>query len=164
MASGKDPRELVAFLNRVFSVIDGLVEKHGLEKIKTIGDAYMVAAGVPDPRPDHIQAVADFALELLEALREVTDEAGQPVQLRLGMHSGPVVAGVIGEKKFAYDLWGDTVNIASRMERTGEPGRIHLTASTKELLGPGYRFEGCGAIEVKGKGEMDTCFLVGKDA
>ena len=162
LAASMSPQKLVAFLNDVFSAMDRLAEKYGLEKIKTIGDAYMVAAGVPDPRPDHAEAIADFALELIEVLPRVAKEADMPVRLRIGMHTGPIVAGVIGEKKFTYDLWGDTVNTASRMESSGEENRIHLSTAMKEKLDGAYEFDFRGPIEIKGKEPMETWFLTGK--
>jgi adenylate cyclase len=162
LASQTTPSKLVSFLNGIFSEIDRLVEKYGLEKIKTIGDAYMVAGGVPDPRQDHAAAVADFALDLVGLLPQLADRAELPVQLRIGIHGGPVVAGVIGEKKFAYDLWGDTVNIASRMESSGSANRIHVSQVTHDMLDGDYEFESRGSVEIKGKGEMETWFLLGK--
>lgn len=162
LAASMPPEQLVSFLNEVFSEMDRLAEKYGLEKIKTIGDAYMVAAGVPDPRPDHAEAMADFALELVELLPRIAERAQMPVRLRIGMHTGPVVAGVIGTKKFNYDLWGDTVNTASRMESSGVENRIHLSEAMKEKLGAAYEFEFRGPIEIKGKAPMETWFLLGK--
>ncbi len=162
LAASMTPEKLVAFLCDVFSAMDELAEKYGLEKIKTIGDAYMVAAGVPDPRADHAEAMADFALELVEVLPLIAKAAKMPVRLRIGMHAGPVVAGVIGTKKFIYDLWGDTVNTASRMESSGEENRIHVSGAMKEKLGEGYAFEFRGPIEIKGKAPMETWFLTGK--
>lgn len=162
LAAKTEPAEVVGFLNRVFTTIDGLVEKWGLEKIKTIGDAYMVGGGVPDPRPDHAQAVADFALNLVEAIPAMRETEPLPLALRIGIHSGPVVAGVIGEKKFAYDLWGDTVNTASRMESSGETDRVHISGQTRDLLGDDFEFEARGIMEIKGKGPMETFFLLGR--
>jgi len=126
--------ELVALLNEVFSAFDELVEKHGLEKIKTIGDAYMAVAGVPTVRDDATESVADFALDILDALKRLNVGRAEPLRLRVGMHTGPVVAGVIGTKRFAYDLWGDTVNTASRMESHGLPDTIQVTRATYERL------------------------------
>ena len=162
LSASMEPEKLVSFLNEVFSEMDRLAEKYGLEKIKTIGDAYMVAAGVPDSRVDHAAAMADFALELVEVLPRLAKEAEMPVLLRIGMHCGPVVAGVIGTKKFIYDLWGDTVNTASRMESSGEENRIHVGTALKEELGDAYRFEFRGPVEIKGKAPMETWFLTEK--
>jgi adenylate cyclase len=156
------PGEVVALLNDMFSMMDQLAVKHGLEKIKTIGDAYMLAGGVPDPIPDHARAVANFALDLVDEVPKLNQSGRPEVGLRIGLHSGPVVAGVIGEKKFAYDLWGDTVNTASRMESSGEKNRIHLSSDTRNLLGDDYEFESRGTIEIKGKGPMETWFLLAK--
>jgi adenylate cyclase len=153
--------EVVGILDRLFSRFDALVERHGLEKIKTSGDAYMAAAGVPDPRPDHARAAALLALDMRdEAATSVTaGEAG--LQLRIGMNTGPVVGGIIGTTRFLYDLWGDAVNTASRMESHGTPGRIQITRATYDLLRDEFVCEPRGTISVKGKGEMETWYLVG---
>jgi class 3 adenylate cyclase len=156
------PEGLVRLLNRVFSEFDRLADRHGLEKIKTIGDAYMVAGGIPRERPDHAEAVADMALDMLAVTRGLAEELGVPLRLRVGIHSGPVVAGVIGVRKFIYDLWGDTVNIASRMESHGVPGEIQVSAETARRLVGRFRLEPRGEIEVKGKGPMATCLLKGR--
>jgi class 3 adenylate cyclase len=156
------PQQVVQILNELFSVFDRLTQRHGLEKIKTIGDAYMVAGGLPDPRPDHAEAVAEMALAIRDEVAQRADPSGQPLAVRIGIDTGPVVAGVIGTSKFSYDLWGDTVNTASRMESNGVAGCIQVTARTYERLKDGYRFEQRGTIEVKGKGEMVTYFLLGK--
>ena len=158
------PTEVVAMLNGVFSAFDVLTERHRLEKIKTSGDAYMVVGGLPTPRADHAEAVAEMALDMLSALRGSVRATGSLLTLRIGLHSGPVVAGVIGTTKFSYDLWGDTVNIASRMEATGVNGRIHVSAETYARLTHRYTFAERGPVQVKGKGEMTTYFLVGKKA
>jgi len=149
-------REVVELLNEVFSKVDGLVDQYGLEKIKTIGDAYMVAAGVPDPRPDHAETLAKFALDLRAAMRTLRDGS---LELRIGIHSGPVVAGVLGTRKFSYDLWGDTVNTASRMESHGTAGQIQVSEQTHTLLASTFDLEERGVIDVKGKGPMKTWYL-----
>jgi guanylate cyclase len=151
------PGEVVGHLDRLFSHFDELAEHYGVEKIKTIGDCYMVAAGVPTPRPDHARALALMALDMLD------DEgvAGLGLELRIGINSGPVVAGVIGRKRFLYDLWGDAVNTASRMESHGAPGRIQITRPTYELLAGEFECERRGTIAVKGKGEIEAWYLVG---
>jgi len=164
MADGMQPAELVGMLNSLFSAFDTLVEKHGLEKIKTIGDAYMVAAGAPNTCPDHADKMADLALDMLQAAQDFNRKTGRNLQVRIGIHSGPVVAGVIGLHKFSYDLWGDTVNTASRMESHGMAGRIQISESTYQKLGDGYLVEERGSIEIKGKGKLRTWFLNGRDA
>ncbi len=155
------PIELVNLLNQIFSTFDELAEQLGLEKIKTIGDAYMVAAGLPIPRADHAEAIADMALAMQTAVERFQSELGENIQIRIGINTGVVVAGVIGTKKFIYDLWGDAVNIASRMESSGQPGSIQVTEATYERLKDKYVFEKRGAIKVKGKGEMVTYWLIG---
>lgn len=156
------PTELVRLLNEIFSVFDRLAEQYGLEKIKTIGDAYMVAGGIPISREDHADAIAQMALDMLKEIKHFHTKDGQPFSIRIGIHSGPVVAGVIGIKKIIYDLWGDTVNIASRMESQGIPDKIQVTEFTYNILCGKYLFQERGMISVKGKGEMKTYFLVDK--
>ena len=156
------PQQVVQVLDGLFSAFDQLTRRQGLEKIKTIGDAYMVAGGLPEPRPDHADAVAELALAIREEIARRSDPSGQPLQVRIGIDTGPVVAGVIGSDKFSYDLWGDTVNTASRMESSGVPGCIQVTDRAYRRLRDGYRFERRGPIQVKGKGEMATYFLVGR--
>src|SRR6476659_3578743 len=156
------PDEVVGILDHLFSHFDVLAERYGLEKIKTIGDCYMVAAGVPSPRPDHAQALAAVALDMLDAMR-TSDEVGHlGLELRIGISSGPVVAGVIGRKRFLYDLWGDAVNTASRMESHGTPGHIQVTEATYELLKDEFVPVPRGTIPIKGKGEMQTWYLLGR--
>ncbi len=156
MAQSLAPAEVVKLLDRVFSRFDELVARRGLEKIKTIGDAYMVAAGIPTPRADHAEALALLALEMRAVLA-----AEETLLVRMGIHSGPVVAGVIGRSRFLYDLWGDTVNTASRMESHGIPGEIQVSEATFELLKDKFVFEERGVVEVKGKGPMRTYLLRG---
>ena len=153
--------EVVGYLDHLFSHFDELAEKHDLEKIKTIGDCYMAAAGVPVPRGDHARALALMALDMLEAIRSADAIAHLGLELRVGINSGPVVAGVIGRKRFLYDLWGDAVNTASRMESHGTPGRIQITRSTYELLADEFECEPRGPIPVKGKGEIEAWYLLG---
>jgi class 3 adenylate cyclase len=154
------PAEVVGMLDRLFSHFDTLVERHGLEKIKTIGDCYMAAAGVPDPLPDHARKAALLALDMRDTVA-TSGVAGQPgLQLRIGINSGPVVAGVIGTKRFLYDLWGDAVNTASRMEAHGMPGEIQITRTTYELLKNEFVCRRRGTVEVKGQGPMETWYLV----
>ena len=159
LSSRSSPKDLVALLNDVFRRFDTLVDAEGIEKIKTIGDAYMVVAGLPRPHHDHAAAVARLALAMMAAIEDLADETGRPLQIRVGINSGEVVAGVIGERKFAYDLWGDTVNVAARMESTGLPGRIQISAATRDLIADSFNIETRGEIEVKGKGTMTTYFL-----
>jgi adenylate cyclase len=156
------PAEVVGLLDYLFSHFDQLVERHGLEKIKTIGDCYMVASGVPSPRPDHARALALMALDMQAAMRSVDEVGHLGLRLRIGINSGPVVAGVIGRKRFLYDLWGDAVNTASRMESHGTSGQIQITRATKELLEDEFVCEPRGTISVKGKGEMEAWYLVSR--
>ncbi|MCG6560608.1 adenylate/guanylate cyclase domain-containing protein [Ruegeria sp. 1NDH52C] len=151
------PEEIVEFLNRIFTEFDHLAEKHELEKIKTIGDAYMVAAGMPNPCGDPVHRVAAMALDMHEVAKGLPDN----VELRIGLHAGPAVAGVIGNRKLFYDVWGETVNTASRMESHGEPGRIQVTAAAKAELEGDYTFEPRGTVMVKGMGEVETWWLSG---
>ncbi len=162
LAENLSPHAVVQLLNRVFSKFDILVERHGLEKIKTIGDEYMLAGGVPLARADHAQAVAETALEMLEAIEELNASLEQPLALRVGIHTGEVVAGVIGSRKFSYDVWGDTVNTASRMQSQGLPGRIQVTEATYELLHKQFELKRRGTLRVRGKGRMVTWYLLAK--
>jgi class 3 adenylate cyclase len=157
-AESLPPERVVRVLDDLFSAFDRLAEEHGLEKIKTIGDAYMVAAGVPVPRDDHLEAVIDMALAMLRHMDRVRS-SGTDLHLRIGVDTGPVVAGVIGRSRFIYDLWGDTVNTASRMEHHGVPDRIQVTSRVVEALGGTYAFEHRGRIDVKGKGPTDAWLL-----
>ncbi len=162
ISSSISPLELVNILNDIFSTFDELVDYHGLEKIKTIGDAYMVAGGLPIPRARHLEAIADLALDMQKAIDRFHNSQGEPFQIRIGIHTGSVVAGVIGIKKFTYDLWGDTVNVASRMESQGEAGSIQVTTAIYEKLRHKYVFAERGTLLVKGKGEMNTYWLIEK--
>lgn len=155
-------KELVFILNEIFSAFDRLADRYGLEKIKTIGDAYMVVGGLPNPRADHADAIAQMALAMQQAIADFRNDLGNPFELRIGINTGSIVSGVIGLKKFSYDLWGDAVNVASRMESQGMPGKIQVTEMTYACLQQGYRFEKRGTVEVKGRGAMTTYFLVGK--
>lgn len=156
------PGQLVNLLNEIFSAFDQLSEKHGLEKIKTIGDAYMVVGGIPTRRSDHAEAIAEMALDMQDELARFNVKNIATLNIRIGINTGPVVAGVIGTKKFIYDLWGDAVNTASRMESHGLPGSIQVTESTYERLQNKYQFKERGVIQVKGKGEMTTYLLTGR--
>lgn len=158
-ASTREPEQVVEVLGRVFTSFDALTAKHGLEKIKTIGDAYMVVAGLPTPMPRHREAMMALARELIAAVRDVGRAVGSPLEVRLGLHAGPVVAGVIGTRKFAYDLWGDTVNTASRLESHGVPGRVHVLESTVKALGSEFEFEPRGEIELRSVGRVSTWLL-----
>jgi class 3 adenylate cyclase len=159
-SSKHSAHETVVMLNEIFSVFDRAVAARGLEKIKTIGDAYMVAAGVPTPRPDHTQQLLELSTEMLGLLAQHNESHGLTLQLRIGVSRGPVIAGVIGSQKFSYDIWGDTVNMASRMESTGIPGRVQVTEPVAETASDSFEFEARGPVQVKGKGEMQTFLLV----
>ncbi len=162
LASRMAPGDLVELLNGIFSGFDDLLDKHDLEKIKTIGDAYLVAGGVPTPRADHAQAVAEMALDMIESLQRFNARNGSSFAMRVGINSGPVVAGVIGTRKFIFDLWGDAVNTASRMESHGVPGQIQVSEATWLLLRDRFLLRERGTIAVKGKGEMRTFYLMGR--
>ena len=165
LSSRLDAGEVVDLLDRLFGSFDELVDRYEVEKIKTIGDCYMVAAGVPRPRADHAQALARLAFEMRAcAATCLPDPNGYDLRLRIGISSGPVVAGVIGRRRFLYDLWGDTVNMASRMESHGVPDAIHITRSTRDLLGDEFVTEPRGPVEVKGKGKIETWLLLGSRA
>lgn len=153
------PKDLVALLNQIFSAFDQLAEKYHLEKIKTIGDAYMVAAGLPGSKTNHAAAIAHMALDMQQVISQFSKPDGLPFQLRIGINTGAVVAGVIGTQKLTYDLWGDTVNIASRMESTGKPGEIQVTTATYESLKKQFVLEKRGSISIKGRGEVTTYWL-----
>ena len=162
LAGRLSPSEVVALLDRVFARWDVLASGYGVEKIKTIGDAYMAAAGIPIPRDDHAEAVAEMALAMRPEAQRCADETGLPLEVRIGIDTGPVVAGVIGRAKFIYDLWGDTVNTASRMESHAPPGAIQVTERARQRLAHGYAFQSRGPIDVKGKGAMTTYLLVSR--
>lgn len=163
-ASTTTPADLVRFLNRLYGAFDELVDKHGLEKIKVSGDSYMVVSGVPRARPDHAFALADFALDMANVAAALKDPHGDAVALRMGMACGPVVAGVVGSRRFFYDVWGDAVNVASRMESTDSVGRIQVPEAMYERLKNEFVLQERGSIEVKGKGVMRTWYLIGRKA
>lgn len=162
LSMGMSPNELVNILNEIFSAFDCIAESLGLEKIKTIGDAYMVVGGLPNPSPNHAQATLEMAIQMLETIHAFQRTDGQPFQLRIGINTGPVVAGVIGIKKFSYDLWGDAVNIASRMESHGVVNLIQVSESTYRHVKDQYEFEDRGSIKIKGRGSMHTYLLKGR--
>ena len=161
-ASDTPPTDLVRFLDALYTDLDALVDRHGLEKVKTSGDSYMVVSGVPDARPDHLEALASLALDMADAVIGLTDAQGRDIPLRMGLASGPVVAGVVGARKFFYDVWGDAVNVASRMESTDVEGRIQVPNDVYERLNGRFSFEDRGEIDVKGKGLMHTWYLTGR--
>ena len=164
LAEHLPPAQIVGMLDQLFGHFDTLAERYDLEKIKTIGDCYMAAAGIPSPRPDHARALALIGLDMLDAVRAQGTMGALGLELRIGINSGPVVAGVIGRKRFLYDLWGDAVNTAGRMQTQGTPGRIQITRATYELLKDEFLCEPRGTIPVKGKGDMETWYLVGRRA
>jgi adenylate cyclase len=161
-ASETAPCDLVAFLDTLYTEFDLLVDKHGLEKIKTTGDSYMVVSGVPEPRADHLQALAALALDIADSVAQLRDPEGQLVPLRIGLAAGPVVAGVVGSRRFFYDVWGDAVNVASRMETTDQEGRIQVPQAVYERLKDEFVLEERGDVAIKGKGVMHTWYLVGR--
>lgn len=163
-ASSTPPADLVRFLDRLYGAFDALLDTHGLEKIKVSGDSYMVVSGVPRQRPDHAQALADFALDMAGVAAAQKDPRGQPVPLRIGMACGPVVAGVVGSRRFFYDVWGDAVNVAARMESTDSVGRIQVPEAMYERLKDEFVLQERGRIDVKGKGFMRTWYLIGRKA
>jgi class 3 adenylate cyclase len=162
LATEVPPRDLVRMLNEVFSEFDELTARRGAEKIKTIGDAYMAVAGVPRPRVDHVPTMADLALDMRRALAGVEERTGVAIACRFGLATGPAVAGVIGHKRFAYDLWGNTVNMAARMESHGMAGRIQVTSAVREQLAGAYQLEPRGIVDIKGAGPMETWFVEGR--
>ncbi|MDT5183764.1 MAG: adenylate cyclase [Mycobacterium sp.] len=161
-ASDTTPSDLVRFLDRLYTDMDALVDRHGLEKVKTSGDSYMVVSGVPQPRDDHMEALACLALDMAAAVADLKDPQGREVPLRIGLAAGPVVAGVVGARKFFYDVWGDAVNVAARMETTDVEGRIQVPHDVYERLNHAFLLEERGEVDVKGKGVMHTWYLVGR--
>jgi class 3 adenylate cyclase len=164
LSSDVDPHVLVAELNMMFSRFDGLCERCGVEKIKTIGDAYLAVGGLPGTNIDHVAAVAELGLGMLEAVRETSEETARSWHIRIGINSGPAVAGVIGTHKFVYDVWGDTVNVASRLETSADPDTIHVSEPVASALGSGYEVRLRGVTELKGKGAVSTYVLAGRRA
>ncbi len=162
LSESMSAERLVVLLGEVFTLFDGIADHRGLEKVKTIGDAYMAVAGVPVAAADHARRAAHMALDMIGALERFNLRDGHTLKLRIGLHSGDVVAGVIGKRKFIYDLWGDTVNTASRMESHGVPGRVHLSDATRDLLDEDFLIEARGTVDIKGKGEMRTWLLAGR--
>jgi adenylate cyclase len=164
LTTSMPPDEMVALLNQLFSAFDQLAERRGVEKIKTIGDGYEVVAGVPVPVADPDGAIAEMALDMQAAVADLRSVTGRDLRIRIGVASGPVVAGVIGKKKFVYEVWGDAVNTASRMESHGLPDSIQVTEETYRILRDRYQFADRGTIDVKGKGAMRTYLLTGRRA
>ena len=161
LAARKSTTELLTILDAVFTAFDRLAETHQVEKIKTIGDAYMAVCGLPEPNADHARHIADMALDMLETIKRFREEAEIDIRLRIGVNSGPVIAGIIGRKKFIYDLWGDAVNIASRMESHGAPETIQVGTRTREALKHTHAFEALGDLDIKGKGQLPAWRLLG---
>ena len=161
-ASDTPPADLVRFLDRLYTDLDALVDRHGLEKVKTSGDSYMVVSGVPQPRDDHMEALACLALDMADAVADLKDPQGRAVPLRIGLAAGPVVAGVVGARKFFYDVWGDAVNVAARMETTDVEGRIQVPDDVYERLNHSFVLEERGEVDIKGKGIMHTWYLVSR--
>jgi adenylate cyclase len=161
-ASEMEPDQLILFLDKLYGDFDALVDKHGLEKIKVSGDSYMVVSGVPQPRADHVEALAALALDMAEAASLLKDSRGDALPLRIGLASGPVVAGVVGSRRFFYDVWGDAVNVASRMETTDSVGRIQVPEDVYRRLKDDFVLQERGVVQVKGKGVMRTWYLIGR--
>lgn len=157
-----EPDQLVQELNTIFTAFDELTELRGAQKIKTIGDGYMVVAGVPDPHPDHLRAMCDLALDMQETISKLSSETGTDLEVRIGIHTGPVVAGIIGASRFSYDIWGETVNLASRLESSGEPGRIQVSDRVASSAGDGYTFVPAGIVELRGVGKVEAYWLDGR--
>jgi len=164
LSGGLSPESLVSLLDDLFTQFDELARVHQVEKIKTIGDCYMAVCGVPEHRTDHAVVLADLALAMIGCLKGFNQRRGTALQIRIGLNTGPVVAGVIGRSKFIYDLWGDTVNTASRMESTGVPDRVQVSEAAQRVLAPHFDLEPRGEVEVKGKGRLPVWLLVGRKA
>ncbi|MBD0314899.1 MAG: adenylate/guanylate cyclase domain-containing response regulator, partial [Microcoleus sp. T3-bin5] len=162
LSADHTPIEVVSLLNQIFSAFDRLAQQHGVEKIKTIGDAYMAVGGLPIPQSNHAEAIAEMAIDMLDVVAQFQGDTDEPLTMRIGINTGPAVAGVIGTNKFIYDLWGDTVNIASRMESFGLAGCIQVSSTTYKILQNKYSFKERGLIPIKGKGEMKTYLLTGR--